>query len=273
MEREQDEGIQFADVIMIVVATPSTGVDERHYDHSALSMVLSSLNKRKLQNKHVVICCTVLPGYCREVANFLIRDCVNTTISYNPEFIAQGDVIRGLLRPDMVLIGEGTKEAGDALEKMYRRMVQNEPEIRRMSPESAEICKLAINCFITTKIAFANMIGDTADSTEGANKEDILEAIGCDSRIGSKCLKPGYGCDRRLDRFAPLSSFAPAPPSASPPAPPRSSPAPPPRLLLVLLLLLLVFLLLLDKGSPSGLAVLVFRVITERWGITCEVLE
>eukprot|EP00960_Hanusia_phi_P071233 767502-Hanusia_phi.AAC.7 len=70
----------------------------------------------------------VLPGYCREVANFLIRDCVNTTISYNPEFIAQGDVIRGLLRPDMVLIGEGTKEAGDALEKMYRRMVQNEPE-------------------------------------------------------------------------------------------------------------------------------------------------
>ncbi|EKX42049.1 hypothetical protein GUITHDRAFT_41068, partial [Guillardia theta CCMP2712] len=191
---DEDEGVEFADVIMIVVATPSTGVDDRHYDHSALSMVLSSLNKRKLHNKHIVICCTVLPGYCRKVANFLVKDCVNTTISYNPEFIAQVMyLLLCYLQTDMVLIGEGTKDAGDVLETMYRRMVENEPEIRRMSPESAEICKLAINCFITTKIAFANMIGDAADNTEGADKTDILEAVGCDSRIGSKCLKPGYG--------------------------------------------------------------------------------
>lgn len=62
-----------------------------------------------------------------------------------------------------------------------------------MSPASAEICKLAVNCFITTKISFANMIGDIADATHGANKLDILRAVGADSRIGSKCLKPGYG--------------------------------------------------------------------------------
>lgn len=94
----QDEGITFADVIMIVVATPSTAVDDRHYDHSALSTVLTALNRRKLKGKHIVICCTVLPGYCKQTGSFLLRDCVDTTLSYNPEFIAQGDVINGLLR-------------------------------------------------------------------------------------------------------------------------------------------------------------------------------
>jgi UDP-glucose 6-dehydrogenase len=37
------------------------------------------------------------------------------------------------------------------------------------------------------------MIGDIADKTPGANKFEILEAIGNDKRIGSLCLKPGYG--------------------------------------------------------------------------------
>jgi UDP-glucose 6-dehydrogenase len=67
-----------------------TGVEDRHYDHSQLSSVLSSINSLKASNKHIVICCTVMPGYCRQTGSFLIRDCPNTSLSYNPEFIAQG---------------------------------------------------------------------------------------------------------------------------------------------------------------------------------------
>ena len=36
-----------------------------------------------------VIGCTVLPGYINDVGTYLLRDCVNTTLNYNPEFIAQ----------------------------------------------------------------------------------------------------------------------------------------------------------------------------------------
>jgi len=177
------EAMDFSDVIMLVVATPSTGQDDRHYDTATLSSLLSSFNKAKLKNKHFVICCTVMPGYTRQTGRFLIRDCESCTLSYNPEFIAQGDVINGLLKPDMVLIGEGSKEAGDILETMYRNFVENSPQVKRMSPESAEITKLAINCFVTTKVAFANMIGDCADRTEGADKHAILSAVGADSVI------------------------------------------------------------------------------------------
>jgi len=187
-----DEAVSHSDLLFILVATP-TGVGEKSYDHSTLSRVLTSLNEKKIANKHVIIGCTVLPGYIAHTGRFLLRDCTNCTLSYNPEFIAQGDIINGFIKPDIVLIGEGNKVIGDRLEEMYTSSCENNPRICRMSPESAEITKLSVNCFITTKIAYCNMIGDIADHTPNANKFDILQAVGGDSRVGLKCLKPGYG--------------------------------------------------------------------------------
>jgi nucleotide sugar dehydrogenase len=61
-----------------------------------------------------------------------------------------------------------------------------------MSRLSAEIAKIATNCFLTTKISFANSIGDLAIKV-GAEPEKILNAIGADSRIGNKYLSYGFG--------------------------------------------------------------------------------
>jgi nucleotide sugar dehydrogenase len=186
------EGVAHSDVLFLLVDTPSTG-GERHYDHSKVGNVLLALNNLKVENKHIIIGCTIIPGYIAGVGRSLISDCKNCTLSYNPEFIAQGDIINGQLRPDMVLIGEGSKAAGERLQVMYEKMCVNKPIISRMSPESAEICKLGVNCFVTMKVSFANLIGDIADRTPGANKHDITRAIGADSRVGYKYLRPGYG--------------------------------------------------------------------------------
>lgn len=151
------------------------------------------INRARVSNKHIVICCTVLPGYIANIGRHLIRDCENCSLSYNPEFIAQGAIVHGFLNPDMVLIGEGSPEAGEALAEMYKNTCDNTPSIRRMSPESAEICKISVNCFVTMKIAYANTIGDIAAKTPGANAMDILGAVGADTRVGGKCLMPGWG--------------------------------------------------------------------------------
>jgi len=187
-----DEGLEFSDIYFIIIATPSTDKVEA-YDHSTLNRLLLNINKRKVKNKHIIIGCTVFPGYIRNRASLLIRDCQNTTLSYNPEFIAQGNIMHDFKNPDMVLIGEGNQKAGDLLEQMYHRCCENQPKICRMSPTSAEITKLSVNCFVTTKIAFANMIGDIADRSPGADKFDILDAVGKDKRVGSRYLRPGYG--------------------------------------------------------------------------------
>ena len=55
------EGVEHSDILFILCATPSGG-GRRVYDHTALNNILGNLNKMKLKNKHVVICCTVLPG-------------------------------------------------------------------------------------------------------------------------------------------------------------------------------------------------------------------
>jgi UDP-glucose 6-dehydrogenase len=61
----------------------------------------------------------------------------------------------GLTHPDIVLIGEGDRDAGQFLEDFYVRFCENKPIVHRLSIESAEIAKIALNCFLTTKIAFA----------------------------------------------------------------------------------------------------------------------
>ena len=75
---------------------------------------------------------------------------------------------------------------------VFISIVQNEPRIHRMSRKEAEISKIALNCFLTTKIAYANMVGDIAKSA-GCIPDLILNAVGSDSRIGNKNLKYGYG--------------------------------------------------------------------------------
>ena len=60
-----------------------------------------------------------------------------------------------------------------------------------LTPLEAEIVKISINGYITTKLSYANMISDLCD-TIGANKSHVLAAIGSDSRIGHKYFKPGY---------------------------------------------------------------------------------
>jgi UDPglucose 6-dehydrogenase len=116
---------------------------------------------------------------------------VDFGVCYNPEFIALGNVVNGLLEPDMVLIGESDAASGAALEAMYKKYNRNQPRIARMSIISAELTKISVNSYITMKISFTNQLRLIAGQFEKANIHDILGAIGSDSRIGGKYLKAG----------------------------------------------------------------------------------
>lgn len=185
-----EDVVEHSDMLFVIVATPSLA--NGRYDHSQVEGLVSVLESMPAQEstKHFVVCCTTMPGYCDSIAPRL--ESLNYTVSYNPEFIAQGTILKNQAYPDMVLIGEGTPEAGDLLQEIYEKHTLNTPRICRMSRTEAELTKLALNCFLTTKIAFANMVGDIALSY-GGSPDTILSAIGSDSRIGGKYLGYGYG--------------------------------------------------------------------------------
>jgi UDPglucose 6-dehydrogenase len=91
-----------------------------------------------------------------------------------------------------VLIGQADEYAGNLIQAIYENMVESKPLYNKMSRTEAELTKLSVNCFLTTKISYANMIGDIAERL-GCNADKVLQAVGTDSRIGNKYIKPGFG--------------------------------------------------------------------------------
>jgi len=185
-----NEALEHSNIIFVVVATPS--LESGRYDHSQVDSLVDRLNDigPVKEQKHLIVCCTVMPGYCDSIKEKL--NSLNYTVSYNPEFIAQGTILRDQSRPDMILIGEASEKVGDILEEIYTKHTISSPRICRMSPKEAEITKIALNCFLTTKIAYANMVGDIVIAANG-DPHKVLKAIGEDSRIGNKYLGYGYG--------------------------------------------------------------------------------
>jgi UDPglucose 6-dehydrogenase len=110
-------------------------------------------------------------------------------LCYNPEFIALGSVIHDFLNPDFLLIGESDPRSGDILESIYKNVCENTPAMARMNFVNAEITKLAVNTYMTTKISFANMLARLCERLPEANVDTVTGALGRDSRIGPKYLK------------------------------------------------------------------------------------
>lgn len=185
-----DRALEHSDLIFVVVATPS--LPDGSYDHTQIDALASNLVERGVQRvtKNLIVNCTTMPTYCESLQKKL--EGYNWTVTYNPEFIAQGSVIRDQENPDMVLIGEANEEVGDRLQTIYESMTQNNPIFHRMTPTEAEITKLSLNCFLTTKIAYTNMVGDIVRGASG-NPQIVLDAIGSDSRVGSKLTRYGFG--------------------------------------------------------------------------------
>ena len=185
-------GLTHSDIIFIIVQTPNGGGD-KFYDHSILSNLLCKINSYEVSNKNLIIGCTVMPTYIDNIGKSLIDRCKNTHLSYNPEFVAQGEIIHGFKNPDIVLLGTNNKLLPNIIENIYRNIIKKEKYFRLciLTPLEAEIVKIALNGYITTKLSYANMISDVCDQV-GADKECVLESIGYDSRIGNKYFKPGY---------------------------------------------------------------------------------
>lgn len=185
-----EDGLNHSDFIYILIQTPNSGGD-KFYDHSFLSNLLFDINTFKPVNKHIIIGCTVMPKYIDEIGTFLLKDCINCTLSYNPEFVAQGNVIDGFSNPDFILIGTYSDIVASKLKEIYKKCCYTEIKFCIMKPLEAEITKISVNGFVTTKLSFANMISDVCDNV-GADKHIVLNSIGSDKRIGNKYFSPGY---------------------------------------------------------------------------------
>lgn len=189
-----------SDITLIIVPTPST--DRGDFSNDYVLTVLEEIAQsiRKKNSFHVVgVVSTVMPGSCENLFRPMLENATGLTcgkdfgLVYNPEFIALGSVIRNFLNPDMVLIGASDRQSSDLTRSLYRSTCDNMPSIRTMSLINAEITKISLNCYVTTKISFANQLAAICEKVSGADVDAITSAMGEDSRIGKKYLQGGLG--------------------------------------------------------------------------------
>lgn len=191
-----EDAVRDSEITFIVVATPAEA--DGSFSLRSVLPVCEAIG-RGLASKndfHVVaLTSTVMPGATggavREALERASRKGAGADfgLCYNPEFIALGSVIHDFLNPDFLLIGESDERSGALLESLYRQVCENRPAVARMNFANAEIAKLAVNTYVTTKISFANLLARLCEKVPGASVDVVTGAIGLDSRIGGKYLR------------------------------------------------------------------------------------
>jgi UDPglucose 6-dehydrogenase len=186
--------IHESDVTFVIVPTPSNA-----RGGFSLKYVLRACHEigRALQSKTgehtVAIMSTMLPGSsdCRVMA--CLEEASGRQIGkglgycYNPSFIALGEVVQGLERPDYLLIGEANRDSGDIVLETHRTMMRNSAPIVRVTPVEAEITKIASNAHETMRVSFANMLLSVCSEVPGANVDRITQALA--HRMGRRFFK------------------------------------------------------------------------------------
>jgi UDPglucose 6-dehydrogenase len=113
-------------------------------------------------------------------------------VCFSPEFLTEANSIEDFKNQTRIIIGgKGAKK----VKQMFRKPFPNIPIVVTKS-ETAEMVKYFINCFLATKVTFANQMYDICESSN-IDYDKVCEYALLDKRIGSSHLAvPGPDGDR-----------------------------------------------------------------------------
>jgi UDPglucose 6-dehydrogenase len=195
-----DKAIVESEMIFIAVNTPTKTYGEGKGQAADLKYVeLCARQIAKVaKTDKIVVEKSTLPVRTAEAIQSILDltgNGVNFEVLSNPEFLAEGTAIQDLFKSDRVLIGgqqtKSGKEAINKLVEIYANWIPEE-KIYTTNVWSSELSKLVANAFLAQRISSINSISALCEAT-GADVDEVANAIGMDSRIGSKFLKSSVG--------------------------------------------------------------------------------
>ena len=136
-------------------------------------------NVRKLSpGKIIVLKSTVLPGTTEDLQRLYPQH----RIFFNPEFLRAKSAVKDFLYPDRQIVGYADKKykqtAGKLLDMLPSANYQGVCRARE-----AEMVKLMGNCYLATKVVFANQFYDYCEKV-GADYKEVSRLVKFDPRIG-----------------------------------------------------------------------------------------
>lgn len=175
LEKVVDEG----EVIFICLPTPYHE-DELRIDLSICDRMIEAIAPRmEGTGKLIAIKSTVVPGTTRRYASTY----PDVHFAFNPEFLTESNYLEDFVEADRIVIGADNDWIGQRLTDLHRVCFPRTPLVR-MGTTAAEIVKYQCNVLLAAKVAVSNIFFDICRA-EGIGYEDVRQAVGMDSRIGT----------------------------------------------------------------------------------------
>ena len=184
-----------SDIIFVCLPTPmrKDGTCDLRILHEAL-LDLNEVARDRSERPTVVLKSTIPPG-TTAMFNSLV-DSLN--IIFSPEFLTEARSFEDFKNQSRIILGDDpdTDCAGAKLVKqMFRRAFPQIPIVITKS-ETAEMVKYFTNCFLATKVIFANQMFEICEAAE-IDYDKVVEYALYDNRIGNSHLAvPGPDGDK-----------------------------------------------------------------------------
>lgn len=180
--------ISGAEVIFISVGTPSA--PDGQADIKYVLAAAQSLAPHLKSDAIVVIKSTVPPSTNSKVEAVIKQHTKkNFQVASAPEFLKEGTAVFDFLNPNRVVVGTTNARVAKILTELHQPL---KAEVVIVRPESAQMAKYAANAYLAQRITFINQIANLCDKN-GADVQEVIQAIGSDQRIGNHYWYPGTG--------------------------------------------------------------------------------
>jgi UDPglucose 6-dehydrogenase len=176
-----------SDIMFVCLPTPMKISGE--CDIKIVDRVFDELNT--YGKKTIILKSTVPPGTCDKLS----EKYNNLDVVFNPEFLTEANAVDDFVNQDRIVIGGNSEEVLNSVEELFRSAFKSVP-ILKTDTTTAEMVKYVTNCFLATKVSFANNVYDICKKSD-INYDKMIEIVKHDTRVGnSHWMVPGPDGDR-----------------------------------------------------------------------------
>lgn len=170
--------VEECDVIFVCVPTPM--FSNGQCDTSIVESVVKEIDDACKESGFecvVVIKSTVPPG----ITEYLNDTYENIEVIFNPEFLREASPVEDFKNQNRIVLG-GSMDAMSKVAEIYRRAYPGVPVIG-LESKAAEMVKYVTNCFLATKVSFANEIFEICQKLD-VSYDGVVNAAMFDDRLG-----------------------------------------------------------------------------------------
>ncbi len=172
-----EDVVASSEYIFVGLPTP-TMADESGIDLSIVDEMVAKIAKIAAgTDKIVIIKSTVTPGTTEKY----IKKYPKVLFCFNPEFLRESSSLSDFVNTDRIVVGASSDDTFRRVSSLYQSITPMVP-IYYTDPTTAEMVKYMANCYLATKVIFANEMYDICEKI-GVKYGEVKKMVVADKRI------------------------------------------------------------------------------------------